>query len=68
MVIWTISPTTILPFQAGYSNSSYLCVDLNIKKGAASQMRTRLPAQYRSEFVIWSALPLMRNSQFLIRV
>jgi len=34
----------------------------------ASQMRTRLPAQYRSEFVIWSALPLMRNSQFLIRV
>jgi len=68
MVIWTISPTTILPLQARHSNSSYSCVDINIKRGAAWQMCTRVPAQYQSEFVIWSALPVMRNSSFLIRV
>src|SRR5207249_3977523 len=67
MVIGTISPTTILPLQARHSNSSYSCVDINIKRGAARQMCTRVPAQYQSEFVIWSALPVMRNSSFLIR-
>src|SRR5207244_2928413 len=67
MVIWTISPTTILPLQARHSNSSYSCVDINIKRGAAWQMCTRVPAQYQSEFVIWSALPVMRNRQLLIR-
>src|SRR5437667_5665634 len=44
MVIWTISPTTILPLQARHSNSSYSCVDINIKRGAAWQMCTRVPA------------------------
>ena len=68
MAIWTMPPTRIPPLQAMHSNSSYSCVDLNTKKGAVSQMCNRLPAQYRSEFVIRSALPLMRNSSFLIRV
>src|SRR6266516_126579 len=31
-------------------------------------MRIRVPAQYQSEFVIWSALSLMRHGPFLIRV
>src|SRR6266566_8300674 len=38
------------------------------QESAAWQMCTRVPAQYQSEFVIWSALPVMRNSSFLIRV
>jgi len=65
MVISTISPTTIPPFQTRHFKSGHSRVVLNLTEVVASANAGRVLTQHQSEFLIGGALSLTRNRSFL---